>query len=203
MKCLIQPFQLTASRRGWRFVPPSRMITIYFNSQPHEEADRNAKFICNLMIHFNSQPHEEADPVHKNHQNIYVHFNSQPHEEADYDFQIFTIDFIHFNSQPHEEADHRPRKSWSCLLYFNSQPHEEADRISSCFAFVIVEFQLTASRRGWLLAFPHFTRDFVFQLTASRRGWHERMRLLGVWEDISTHSLTKRLTAILDKNTFI
>ena len=32
-------FQLTASRRGWRWEKSSRASIVYFNSQPHEEAD--------------------------------------------------------------------------------------------------------------------------------------------------------------------
>ena len=33
----------------------------YFNSQPHEEADRAQKEILDRKENFNSQPHEEAD----------------------------------------------------------------------------------------------------------------------------------------------
>ena len=82
--CWSAGFQLTASRRGWRW-KMRRMISMlmYFNSQPHEEADtlklnkvtsyfifqltasrrgwRNCRLSGNQMTHFNSQPHEEAD----------------------------------------------------------------------------------------------------------------------------------------------
>ena len=36
-------------------------ITPYFNSQPHEEADRDSAAQVSEAAHFNSQPHEEAD----------------------------------------------------------------------------------------------------------------------------------------------
>ena len=57
-------------------------------------------------------------------------------------------------------------------LYFNSQPHKEADSA--------------------LIRFPVTT--FLFQLTASQGGWPQLPILLSVCSDISTHSLTRRLT---------
>ena len=63
---------------------------------------------------------------------------------------------------------------------FNSQPHEEAD-IYCCQ--IIVYGQYFNSQ-------PHEEADAV-------------VGSMGGKINISTHSLTKRLTAILDKNTFI
>ena len=57
--------------------------------------------------------------------------------------------------------------------YFNSQPHEEAD--NPC-----------QHRKNNI---------FVFQLTASRRGWLSFYTFADIVNGISTHSLTKRLTA--------
>ena len=54
-------FQLTASRRGWRSLCRIRNGRIYFNSQPHEEADYIVEQVENAWMYFNSQPHEEAD----------------------------------------------------------------------------------------------------------------------------------------------
>ena len=34
---------------------------LYFNSQPHKEADILTFVIYSLMTYFNSQPHKEAD----------------------------------------------------------------------------------------------------------------------------------------------
>ena len=55
-------------------------------------------------------------------------------------------------------------------------------------------FQLTASRRGWLEEGPVLHRMWSFQLTASRRGWLGKGSGTERAKDISTHSLTKRLT---------
>ena len=37
------------------------ILLLYFNSQPHEEADTVDGLISGQCIYFNSQPHEEAD----------------------------------------------------------------------------------------------------------------------------------------------
>ena len=43
-------------------MPQVRFLTPwYFNSQPHEEADRRNRSVRLLARNFNSQPHEEAD----------------------------------------------------------------------------------------------------------------------------------------------
>ena len=120
-------FQLTASRRGWPFCFPPFVLSWYFNSQPHEEAD---KFVLPLLysaLYFNSQPHEEADIFcHKNTPFI-SHFNSQPHEEADENLGPYS----NFHELFQLTASRRGWLTWSCfqkfLIYFNSQPHEEAD----------------------------------------------------------------------------
>ena len=36
---------------------------MYFNSQPHEEADAEVASLEELEMYFNSQPHEEADYI--------------------------------------------------------------------------------------------------------------------------------------------
>ena len=59
-------FQLTASRRGWRLGNRLGYFSIlYFNSQPHEEADVTLNVTSALSSYFNSQPHEEADREHR------------------------------------------------------------------------------------------------------------------------------------------
>ena len=59
--------------------------------------------------------------------------------------------------------------------YFNSHPHEEDDRKCLIFYFKTEIFQLTSSRRGW-----QYTLYFLFNCV-----------------NISTHILTKRMTAFL------
>ena len=78
----------------------------------------------------------------------------------------------YFNSQPHEEADAKNVERQSRTTHFNSQPHEEADRVQ------MIEYHA----------------KYTFQLTASRRGWRDCGKKGRCDNDISTHSLTKRLT---------
>ena len=79
---------------------------------------------------------------------------------------------LHFNSQPHEEADFR----WTDTCqpsgnYFNSQPHEEADEQGKRIAEQTEHFNSQ----------PHEEADVSV------------LKVHTVY-DISTHSLTKRLT---------
>ena len=89
--------------------------------------------------------------------------------------------FQHFNSQPHEEADQKDKKIEENFEHFNSQPHEEADWRRWKKWVLIRLFQLTASRRGW-----------------QRNGTERRNK-----NGISTHSLTKRLTFITFRKTWL
>ena len=57
-----------------------------------------------------------------------------------------------------------------------------------------IQFQLTASRRGWRKSREAGGEPMIFQLTASRRGWPGRRHRDKALNHISTHSLTKRLT---------
>ena len=59
-----------------------------------------------------------------------------------------------------------------------------------------IQFQLTASRRGWRKSREAGGEPMIFQLTASRRGWPGRRHRDKALNHISTHSLTKRLTYI-------
>ena len=105
------------------------------------------------------------------------YFNSQPHEEADQRQAMILRKLMHFNSQPHEEADILYGICVFLPAYFNSQPHEEADSKSS--------FLLSCYRH--FNSQPHEEAD----------GDNEFAKKILV---ISTHSLTKRLTAISHKN---
>ena len=102
---------------------------VYFNSQPHEEADEKLMRRWKHEVYFNSQPHEEADyetliynlcsgiSTHSLTKRLTrcvflgepkeTHFNSQPHEEADLNNFPMILDDSNFNSQPHEEADYK------------------------------------------------------------------------------------------------
>ena len=56
---------------------------MYFNSQPHKEADGFRFGLTILKAYFNSQPHKEADIVKIMSGKQISYFNSQPHKEAD------------------------------------------------------------------------------------------------------------------------
>ena len=54
-------FQLTSSRRGWRFSKILALIAVHFNSHPHEEDDGDRIRAETGSGNFNSHPHEEDD----------------------------------------------------------------------------------------------------------------------------------------------
>ena len=148
------------------------------------------------------------------------YFNSHPHEEDDGTTINRPVVSSYFNSHPHEEDDRPTMISCSCPTNFNSHPHEEDDTytppvagstdisthiltkrmtVSSIYGWYESLFQLTSSRRGWRYLLGMFVIVFVFQLTSSRRGWRSKWCEIW-WKHISTHILTKRMTAILNKN---
>ena len=133
--------------------------------------------ICNPQDgHFNSRPHEEVDNYSLMIQPLGQYFNSRPHEEVDLAFaQVFHF-WYYFNSRPHEEVDQELHRSRNYLLNFNSRPHEEVDTIGYQWCILDLSFQLTTSRRG------RPCEDYKLE----------------IYEEISTHDLTKRSTEILN-----
>ena len=82
-----------------------------------------------------------------------------------------------FNSHPHEEDDTLVLMQKCTKTYFNSHPHEEDDGN-----------QVFPGRwNGYFNSHPHEEDDST------------QMTKTGSWR-ISTHILTKRMTAILNKN---
>ena len=145
-------FQLTASRGGW--LPFLILVTfpLYFNSQPHEEADNLRESRQKCLLHFNSQPHEEADLM-RQHQGGFLYY---------------------FNSQPHEEADNQRRLECG---YFSISTHSLTRRLTMKMVYwfrlsVISTHSLTRRLTGILVSRP--VKE-VFQLTASRGGWLVRL----------------------------
>ena len=146
-----------------------------------------------------------------------LHFNSQPHKEADilpgvlltisYSFQLTAsqggwLSVFNYCS--------------TFIEYFNSQPHKEANCQSRFFCASAALFQLTASQGGWQKAESTNRKYRSFQLTASQGGWRDAAGcVFYIWNyfnsqphkeadhsackppffrEISTHSLTRRLT---------
>ena len=131
--------------------------------------------------YFNSQPHKEADKVCQRifpATDISTHsltrrLTSFPH--------IAEWVYLYFNSQPHKEADLRFISAFPVKNNFNSQPHKEAD--CCILLFFHISFYFNSQ--------PHKEADDIEIV-------EEEARVV-----ISTHSLTRRLTAISDKNIFI
>ena len=81
--------------------------------------------------------------------------------------------WVYFNSRPHEEVDDGYEPYTQTIDgNFNSRPHEEVDRPSRS-------------------AKHH---NPIFQLTTSRRGRRYTQPVVAIYDDISTHDLTKRST---------
>ena len=164
-------FQLTASRGGWRSRGCTRNTRRYFNSQPHEEADRTwFAQLSEVRI-----------------------FQLTVSRGGWLQIHLLCRTWLYFNSQPHEEADADYLIAFAPMTHFNSQPHEEADRICFVRSPRAFSFQLTASRGGWHLLVILVSVGILFQLTASRGGWLAAYAWRICYMLISTHSLTRRL----------
>ena len=103
----------------------------------------------------------------------YQNFNSQPHKEADrfYSFLFCRVLIsTHSLTRRLTPADHIPRDSAG---YFNSQPHKEADEDRS--------WKIDGT--SYFNSQPHKEADIASTVGSK------------VQEAISTHSLTRRLTA--------
>ena len=152
---LLLRFQLTASRRGWHQWEMGKNFLLYFNSQPHEEADGNTAATSNADIVFQLTASRRGWPknsswsigsssisTHSLTKRLTIATNEVMIRSSGISTHSLTkrltcaIPFLplflgNFNSQPHEEADGLiENKDWKCLN-FNSQPHEEADSNSA------------------------------------------------------------------------
>ena len=125
------------------------MKSIYFNSQPHEEADPLAIFAWFSWSYFNSQPHEEADNFSTDGSatiGISTHSLTKRLTKTLVSWQTNWKISTHSLTKRLTEIAAALNVSG---LYFNSQPHEEADGHEKLDTTMIYAFQLTASRRGW------------------------------------------------------
>ena len=165
-------FQLTSSRRGWPKCWPIHIKWITFQLTSSRRGWPNRKQSSFASKNFNSHPHEEDD--------LLQHF-----------FRLPTISFQLTSS----------RRGWQvCIVllslpgHFNSHPHEEDDEdmvnmwiwITSISTHILTK-RMTVYHAFWI---PRC----IFQLTSSRRGWllNPYYQALGI--NISTHILTKRMT---------
>ena len=142
------------------------------------------------------------------------YFNSHPHEEDD-GLTLFIKSFNDIST--HILTKRMTLCGFYILHHRYISTHILTKRMTSSWhgTFTPKAFQLTSSRRGWLLFSYFYTWTWIFQLTSSRRGWQVCIVLLSLpghfnshphEEDdsvsrflnpslyISTHILTKRMT---------
>ena len=146
-------------------------MNTYFNSQPHEEADKalNAGSASVTAISTHSLT-KRLTIFHLVSTLSVRHFNSQPHEEADWIVlrRLWSMDY--FNSQPHEEAD-----GCSYLLGEYStkiSTHSLTKRLTSCTSGSLALSHISTHSLTKRLTEKQLYEELfsVFQLTASRRG---------------------------------
>ena len=106
---------------------PDRNMTIYFNSQPHEEADVDVIAVSGSRYISTHSLTKRLTKMQTRSSDDGYHFNSQPHEEADHlDTQNATSMYI----STHSLTKRLTISGIPCPIHehFNSQPHEEADK---------------------------------------------------------------------------
>ena len=122
-----KPFQLTASQGGWLRYTREVLRCLYFNSQPHKEADgmiiQNAFDIIVISTHSLTRRLTTRITAVK----VDGTFQLTASQGGWRSRKLKNCILRDFNSQPHKEADEKRNicKGRSC--YFNSQPHKEAD----------------------------------------------------------------------------
>ena len=145
---------------------------MYFNSQPHEEADLMGLEWCLLKRYFNSQPHEEADYYGTGCGQV-LNISTHSLTKRLTSYLKYTIRFQTFQLT----ASRRGWQSITNILILHSSFQLTASR-RGWLSFYrrakkALQFQLTASRRGWRIIENYYLLKKVFQLTASRRGWRQ------------------------------
>ena len=147
-------------------------IKYYFNSHPHEEDDRKC-----LIFYFKTEIFQLTSSRRGWQYTLYFLFNC-----VNISTHILTKRMTsfprtcqcihHFNSHPHEEDDYVKTCNLRTLTYFNSHPHEEDDPAKSCKFLT----------NGYFNSHPHEEDDIG-------------MKKSTIGKNISTHILTKRMTA--------
>ena len=168
---------------------------LHFNSQPHEEADvtRNTVILQKQAFQLTASRRGWLNSL--SYGDIISHISTHSLTKRLTVIWIRNYSMIpHFNSQPHEEADNLIHSGcWQSII----STHSLTKRLTVIHGMpmTIPEFQLTASRRGWLLLFC-----FILLVNHFNSQPHEEADQLGQYPSasliISTHSLTKRLTRL-------
>ena len=144
---------------------------MYFNSQPHEEADQHERETGSAYcISTHSLTRRLTGTALLNILDYDISTHSLT-RRLTFQLMLKKRTGFYFNSQPHEEADRCIPCRCRTSENFNSQPHEEADNTRS-------SIQIPSNIS---------THSLTRRLTCSRHQYRLRY-------GISTHSLTRRLT---------
>ena len=194
MHRLIFPFQLTASRGGWRKAIEKRCcrktISTHSLTRRLTQVSTERKWNMRISTHSLTRRLTIIDSVFEELTTFQLTAS-----RGGWRFpRVPTIPYLAISTHSLTRRLTRYWRSWYVhRWYFNSQPHEEADDIGRYYEHVPGAFQLTASRGGWhnitvkrswwtyFNSQPHEEADLnalmffsfipVFQLTASRGGW--------------------------------
>ena len=166
-------FQLTASRRGWQSECSRRECAKDISTHSLTKRLTSFRRYIAWFVLFQLTASRRGWLPGRNH--LYLHFEISTHSLT----KRLTENRPEWSGW-WEISTHSLTKRLTLFvalwertdLHFNSQPHEEAD----------VGGDVTAVSCN------------IFQLTASRRGWRYRHLIFLLFQNISTHSLTKRLT---------
>ena len=191
-------------------------LSEHFNSQPHKEADPDSGLLNFWKLNFNSQPHKEADGLLRKYlatkriistHSLTRRLTKKAYETAGLSaFQltasqggwpkILTDGFSAGVFQL--TASQGGWRIWKLgkirNFWFQLTASQGGWRRYRPENVTMITFQLTASQGGWLYYFLSITCPIVFQLTASQGGWRIGPKRKCWPMQISTHSLTRRLT---------
>ena len=144
-------FQLTSSRRGWRWLKPDRIQVTAISTHilTKRMTFQGCWTLVDRLFQLTSSRRgwrQETLGMHKQFfisthiltkrmtwpslstRSTYQYFNSHPHEEDDLAGNGGIHNELYFNSHPHEEDDRASGNDLcTAKAYFNSHPHEEDD----------------------------------------------------------------------------
>ena len=126
---------------------------------------------------------------------VVVYFNSHPHEEDDGNCCINEMNLEIFQLTSSRRGWPFTSLSWFYNKVFQLTSSRRGWLLFAYEATVLPIFQLTSSRRGWRYCRNCLCYTDTFQLTSSRRGWPFAGTTCPLPMSISTHILTKRMTA--------
>ena len=127
------------------------------------------KSLTASLLYFNSQPHKEADKAQAGGGRHDGYFNSQPHKEADRVNQCSVWVFSISTHSLTRRLTQQMAGQFQHMLNFNSQPHKEADN-GQVFAYIVLDISTHSLTRRLTKDGTKPEGARLFQLTASQGG---------------------------------